>query len=134
MSRLAGELARHRDLLAASRHRSMGDWRRTHPASAPTALLLLVDGWDLLVERGGDHRGAELATRLLGLLRDGAGLGLVAVLAGDRSLLVGRAASALTHRVLLRLNDPTGLLLAGLAPRSVPADQPPARGLLHDGT
>ena len=77
---------------------------------------------------------ARLTTSLLGLLREGAGLGLTAALAGDRALLVGRAASAVTHRVLLRMNDPTDLLLAGLPLRLVPTQQPPGRGLLQDGT
>jgi S-DNA-T family DNA segregation ATPase FtsK/SpoIIIE len=61
-------------------------------------------------------------------------VGLTALLAGDRALLVGRAASVMTHRVFLRLADRTDLLLAGLPAKPVPTSQPPGRGVLLDGT
>lgn len=134
VARLAAELVRRRAALTASGHPAMAEWRRANPATAPPALLVLVDDWDLLVQRADDHSGGQVLAALLGVLRDGAGLGLTAALAGDRALLVGRAVSAVTHRVLLRLADPTDLLLAGISPRSVPAHQPPGRGLLPDGT
>jgi S-DNA-T family DNA segregation ATPase FtsK/SpoIIIE len=134
VARLSEELARRRRQLAAAGHASMGDWRREEPTTTPAAVLVLVDDWDLLVQRADDHHGGAAAIRLLGVLREGSGLGLTAVLAGGRSLLAGAAASTLTHRVLLRTDDPTDCLLAGLPPRSAPAHQPPGRGLLRDGS
>jgi S-DNA-T family DNA segregation ATPase FtsK/SpoIIIE len=134
VAKLSAELSRRRELLAASGQPSWGHWRRADPVTAPVAVLLLIDDWDLLAARAHDHHGGQPSDTLLAVLREGAGLGLTAVLAGDRALLVGRAASVTTHRVLLRMNDPTDLLLAGIPPRSVPARQPPGRGLLHDGT
>ena len=100
----------------------------------PPALLLVVDDWDVLAQRTDDVTHGTLVERLLGLIREGAGVGLTAVLAGDRALLVGRAASALTHRVLLRLADRTDLVLAGIPAKAVPTQQPPGRGVLLDGT
>lgn len=131
--RLSGELALRRRGLATAGHATMGAWQRADPTTAPATLLLVIDDWDLLTLRAEEHHG-QVPSRLLGLLREGAGLGLTAALAGDRALLVGRAASAATHRVLFRMNDPTDLLLAGLPPRSAPAEQPPGRGILQDGT
>ena len=134
VARMSEELATRRERLATTGHPSMAHWRRVDPTTAPVPVVLLVDDWDLLVQRADDQHGGQVVAKLLALLREGAGLGLTCVLAGDRALLVGRAASALAHRVLLRLNDPTDLLLAGLAPRAVPAEQPAGRGLLLDGT
>lgn len=134
LARLALELAHRRDALARAGHATMAEWRRADPVTAPPALLLLVDDWDLLAQRTEDQGGGPVTTTLMTTLREGAGLGLTAVLSGDRALLLGRGAAAMTRRVVLRMSDPTDLLLAGLAPRSVPADQPPGRGLLQDGT
>ncbi|WP_457252428.1 FtsK/SpoIIIE domain-containing protein [Pedococcus sp. P5_B7] len=131
---LSEDLADRRERLATTGRPSMAHWRRADPKTAPAPVVLLVDDWDLLAQRADDHDGGQVVTKLLGLLREGAGLGLTGALAGDRALLVGRAAAALAHRVLLRMNDPTDLLLAGLSPRSVPTEQPPGRGLLLDGT
>ena len=134
VDRLSEELATRRERLAATGHLSMAHWRRADPTTAPAAVLLLVDDWDLLAQRADDKDGGRLVTNLLGVLREGAGLGLTCALAGDRALLVGRAASALANRVLLRMNDPSDVLLAGLPTRSILAAQPPGRGLLVDGS
>jgi S-DNA-T family DNA segregation ATPase FtsK/SpoIIIE len=130
---MSQEVALRRELVTASGRPSMQHWQRAEPGAAPPVVLLLVDDWDLLVDSA-DHQGGQVATRVLGLLREGAGLGVTAALGGDRTLLVGRAAAVLTHRVLLRMNDPTDLLLAGLPTRKLPTEQPPGRGLLLDGT
>jgi S-DNA-T family DNA segregation ATPase FtsK/SpoIIIE len=79
-----------------------------------------------------DH--ALLVDRVLGLLREGAAQGLTAALSGDRSLLVGRVGSIVSHRVLLRLADRTDAALAGISPTAMPIDPPPGRGVLADGT
>jgi S-DNA-T family DNA segregation ATPase FtsK/SpoIIIE len=97
-------------------------------------LLLLVDDWDLLAARADSVDQAIVGEALLGVLREGAGLGLTAALAGDRSLLVGRAASLTAHRLLLRLADRTDAALAGVPIGAVPIAAPSGRGVLPDGT
>jgi S-DNA-T family DNA segregation ATPase FtsK/SpoIIIE len=108
--------------------------RRRDPARARSHLLLLVDDWDLLATRAGSLDHGFLAERLLSLLREGAGLGLTAVIAGDRALLVGRAPSAIAHRVLLRLADRADATLAGLRAAALPVAPPPGRGVMPDST
>ena len=134
VARLAAEVADRRLRLAASPHATFADWWHSGDALTPVALLLVVDDWDVLAQRTEDLTHGTLVERLLGVLREGAGVGLTAVLAGDRALLVGRTASALTNRVLLRLADRTDVALAGLPTRAVPTHQPPGRGVLLDGT
>src|SRR5699024_9905040 len=65
--------------------------RQPSPDRRPP-LLLLVDDWELLTARSDSFESHAVAERLLGLVREGDGAGLRAVVAGDRSLLTGRAA------------------------------------------
>jgi S-DNA-T family DNA segregation ATPase FtsK/SpoIIIE len=134
VARLSADVADRRQRLSASPHATFADWWQAGDALTPPALLLVVDDWDVLAQRTDDVTHGTLVDRLLGVLREGAGVGLTGVLAGDRALLVGRTASALTHRVLLRLADRTDVVLAGLPAKAVPAQQPPGRGVLLDGT
>ena len=134
VARLSVDVADRRQRLAASRHASFAEWWHAGDPLAPPALLLVVDDWDVLAQRTDDVTHGALVEKLLGVLREGAGVGLTGVLAGDRALLVGRAASALTHRVLLRLADRTDAVLAGLPAKALPSQQPPGRGVLFDGT
>ena len=132
LSRLALEVADRRRALAASRHCTFTQWREA-TAAAPPDVLVLVDDWDLLAQRADGVEHAGLTDRLLALLREGEAVGVSAVLAGDRALLVGRVASVLEHRVVLRLADRADAALAGLATSALPTDPPPGRGVLADG-
>lgn len=134
VARLSRDVADRRQRLAASDHATMAAWWQAGDHLAPPGLLVVVDDWDVLAQRTDEVAHGTVVERLLGLLREGAGVGLTAALAGERALLVGRAASATAHRVLLRLADPADLLLAGLPARAVPRSQPPGRGILLDGT
>ncbi|MEO6411888.1 MAG: FtsK/SpoIIIE domain-containing protein [Pedococcus sp.] len=134
VARLSADVADRRQRLASSRHATFADWSDAGDDLTPPALLFAVDDWDVLAHRTDDITHGTLVERLLGVLREGAGVGLTAVLTGDRALLVGRVASALSHRVLLRLADRTDMALAGIPAKAVPTQQPPGRGVLLDGT
>jgi DNA segregation ATPase FtsK/SpoIIIE, S-DNA-T family len=133
LSRLALEVADRRRALAASGHGTFTQWREA-TVTAPPDVLVLVDDWDLLAHRADGVEHAGLTDRLLALLREGEAVGVRAVLAGDRALLVGRVASAVEHRVVLRLADRADAALAGLATSALPTDPPPGRGVLADGS
>jgi S-DNA-T family DNA segregation ATPase FtsK/SpoIIIE len=132
VSRLALEVAQRRRALAATGHGTFVQWR-VATRTAPPHVLVLVDDWDLLAQRADGVEHAGLIDRLLALLREGEAVGVRAVLAGDRALLVGRVASAVEHRVVLRLADRADAALAGLATSALPADPPPGRAVLADG-
>ncbi|WP_281965941.1 FtsK/SpoIIIE domain-containing protein [Serinicoccus marinus] len=98
-------------------------------------VVLVLDGWDRFVdlfepvERG---RAVDVALRVL---REGPAVGVVALLSGDRSLLLGKVASTLPSTWALRLNDPSDLLMTGLRPHQLPTTQPPGRLVsMRDGT
>jgi S-DNA-T family DNA segregation ATPase FtsK/SpoIIIE len=123
-----GRLERLVDLLAGR----VADRRGSRAADTASALLL-VDDWELLAARTDSLEHHTLAERLLTLMREGDDAGLRAVVAGDRCLLSGRAASTLTQRVLLTA-DRSDALLAGLSPQSLPSTPGPGRGTWCDAS
>lgn len=133
VDRLSQEVSRRRRALTASGHPTMRAWWDAG-SDAPPPMVVAIDDLDLLVQHTDLHDHGRLTDRLLGLLRDGTGVGLLALLAGERALLVGRASSCVSTRVLLRLTDPSIAVLAGMSTRDLPSHQPPGRGVLADGT
>ncbi len=98
-------------------------------------VVLLIDGWDALVEGLDELDHGRSSDALLSLLRDGQSAGLGAVVAGGRALLASRLTAVLGERLLLRVNDPTDLLLAGVASSSASPSAPPGRGVrVSDGS
>jgi S-DNA-T family DNA segregation ATPase FtsK/SpoIIIE len=138
VDRLAAEVAQRRDALSAQGFASLQEWwAADDTGEAPPPLVLVVDDWDLLIHHtdmaglGSGHARGTLGDRLLAVLREGDGVGVTALLSGDRSLLVGRAA-ATTHRVVLRLADRGDAALAGVPDAATRAATPPGRGWLSD--
>ncbi|WP_406831752.1 FtsK/SpoIIIE domain-containing protein [Pedococcus sp. KACC 23699] len=135
VARLSAEVGERRAALARRGCTTLDEWRSEGDGTdpAPPPMLLLVDDWELAVSRHDDLQLATLVDRLLALLREGEQVGLTAVLAGDRSLLLGRVGATVSHRVLLRLADPLDAALLGLAPRQVAVLHRPGQGLTSDG-
>ncbi|MGE9806894.1 FtsK/SpoIIIE domain-containing protein [Janibacter sp. G1551] len=131
--RLARDLDERRRALREAGHATLDDWweawRRSPAAPAPPPrLVLLVDGWEQLADGGALHE-RPIHEELLTLLRDGEAAGLRAVVAGDRSVLVGRISSVLATTFVLRLADPADVALTGLRRADLPDAQPPGRAI-----
>jgi S-DNA-T family DNA segregation ATPase FtsK/SpoIIIE len=107
------------------------DRRRAAPGTAP-ALLLLVDGVDSVWTALEELAPGSGSAALLRLLREGAAVGLTAVLTADRVLPGSRLAGAATHRLVLPLADRADYAVAGVPARAVPGHRPPGRALLGD--
>jgi S-DNA-T family DNA segregation ATPase FtsK/SpoIIIE len=133
-ARLVEETARRRAGLAASGHPSMSAWWGADEATAPPPIVILLDDWDQLVSHPLGSGEDALVQQLVALLREGDGVGIKAVAAAGRSLLLGPSAGLFGRRLLFRPADPTDWLVAGLGPRHVPSHLPPGRALLVDGT
>ncbi len=102
------------------------------PVQSPT-ILLLVDGWEQLVEAHPAHGSDPLTGTLLRLLRDGRSVGVVGAVTGGRSLLHPRWGEVAGRTFLLGRVDPLDAALAGLRTTDAPRDPPPGRAVrVHD--
>ncbi|HEU4675571.1 MAG TPA: FtsK/SpoIIIE domain-containing protein [Motilibacteraceae bacterium] len=144
--RLLEEVARRQALRAAAEVSCLAGQDLGEPAPAessssaaapsdadPPWVLLLVDGWEGVADAldGVDHgRGLD---DLLRLLREGPAVGVTAVVAGERQVVMGRVGALLPQRLVLRPTDVADAALAGLAPRELPERMPPGRGMLLAG-
>lgn len=92
-------------------------------------VVLLVDGWESLVEALGAIDYGRPVQDLLQLVRDGTSAGFRVAVTGERALLAGQLSGLLTTRLVLRVSDPMELALAGIPARAVPTRQPPGRAV-----
>ena len=102
------------------------------PSGAPVTLVV-VDGWDHLVEAQPAHAPDELPGELLRVLRDGRAVGVVGLVAGGRSLLHPRWGAVGARTFLLGTVDPLDAALAGIRATDLSRDPPPGRAVrVHD--
>ncbi|WP_336921807.1 FtsK/SpoIIIE domain-containing protein [Aquipuribacter sp. SD81] len=131
--KLAAEVQRRGELLAAGGFADVGEQRR---AAAPEERLphvvLLVDRWEGFVGGLGDADGGRLTEVVQQLLREGAGVGVHLVVAGDRQLLSTRMATLVEDKLLLRLAERNDYSMAGIVPRTLPEDIAPGRAFLSE--
>jgi S-DNA-T family DNA segregation ATPase FtsK/SpoIIIE len=92
--------------------------RGTPPLGSDTRPLtvLLVDGWEAVEDAFEDVDHGAPTEALLRLARDGLAAGVRLVVTGGRSVVAGRLASVVQHRLVLPMPDPLDLTLAGLSP------------------
>ena len=129
------ETRRRRTALGLAGLDGVGEQRTAAPAGAGWPhLLLLLDRWEAFTAAFGDLDGGRLVEVVHQLLREGPGVGLHVVLTADRSGLLGRTASLVGDRLLLRMDDPADYVSAGLPARLVPSGLPPGRGWTLPGT
>ncbi len=131
LSRLTAEITRRQQILARAGYGSAAEQRTA--SDAPDRLpwlVLAVDGWEGFVVAYEDVDSGRPIDRMLGLFRDGAAVGLRAVVAGDRSTLTGRLSSLMKSRLILRMPDPMDYALAGLSTRQVPQTLRPGQALI----
>ncbi len=105
---------------------------RADVGAAPI-VLVVVDGWDQLTESDDPRSPDPCTDRLLRLFRDGAGVGIRAVVTGGRVLLQPRWAALGGLTVLLGEVDPLDAAAVGLRERDLPREPPPGRGVLAGG-
>ena len=133
LGRLRAEADRRRSELASSGFADVAEQRAGSPArSRFPHLLLLVDRWEGFTETLGQVDGGALTHLVLGLLREGASVGVHVVLTGDRSLAAARLSSLTDSKVVLRMADRADVSLLGLHPRQLPGEQPPGRAVAVD--
>jgi hypothetical protein len=93
--------------------------------SATARPVLLVDGWERLAA----HTHGGLAAEVRALLEASTRSPLRALVTGGRAVLAGQLVPLMAQRLVLRLDDPVDLAMAGIPARAVPQHQPPGRAL-----
>ena len=134
IARLSKEVERRHAALATlgvSTATEQRTWSRgTNDPLAPQwpYLLVMLDNWEGFSDIFRDLKDGAIEQQFLQLLRDGGAVGLTVVMSGDRSLLsTSRVASLIEDKLVLRFNDRDDYALAGLSPKSLPADIPAGR-------
>ncbi|HEU4490999.1 MAG TPA: FtsK/SpoIIIE domain-containing protein, partial [Jiangellales bacterium] len=131
LERLHAEIRRRQTILARAGLADAAEQRSlAPPAERLPFLLVLLDRWEGFLTALDEVDAGRLTEAVLGLLRDGLGVGLRMVLTGDRSLLVGRIASLVDETLVLRMPDRADAALAGLQLRDLPDRQGPGRAVL----
>ena len=126
---LGQQVAQRQAHLAAQGHGGLTEHRAaTAPGVRLPHLVVLLDRWEAFLATYQDLDGGRLVEQVLHLLREGPSAGLHVVVTADRSGLVGRMASAVPRRLLLRMADPADYAVAGLPARLAPETLPPGRG------
>ena len=96
----------------------------------PPELLLVIDGWERLVELAQAQRSlTTLTDDVLALRRDGRGRGLRVVISAATAAARGRLGTEAQELFLLGAPDPVDLALLGLRKREASGDCPPGRGI-----
>ncbi|MEJ2866436.1 FtsK/SpoIIIE domain-containing protein [Actinomycetospora sp. OC33-EN08] len=125
VTRLLDEVGRRQRLFATAGVSDLAEYRDL--GEVLPYLVLLVDGYEGVTGAFSDVDGGRVVSDLQRLLRDGVAAGVRAVVAGDRSVLVGAAGSLLGERLVLRLANDTDYGYAGISAREVPDDLPVGR-------
>ncbi|MFF3334054.1 FtsK/SpoIIIE domain-containing protein [Streptomyces sp. NPDC002888] len=134
-ARLEAELERRQEQLTHHHAANLAELREIVPTAArPAHVLLLIDGWDALVDLVAEHNGGRQMDQLTRLLREGAASGLHVVATSERALLAGRAASLNDNKLLLRLNERTEYHAVGKRWQELPDVIRPGQGWTSDGT
>jgi S-DNA-T family DNA segregation ATPase FtsK/SpoIIIE len=131
LGKLRGEIMRRQQLLAADGLAGLAEQRAaSEPSQRLPWMVLLLDWWEGFIAAFEQYDYGRLVELLLQTLREGAAVGLRAVVTTDRSALLGQAGTVFGQRMVLRLTDRTDATLAGISERSLPASQPPGRVML----
>ncbi|MFN8077356.1 MAG: FtsK/SpoIIIE domain-containing protein [Kineosporiaceae bacterium] len=137
LRRAVTDLERRQRALSAHGHGDLGELRACalgegSPCGDLPACVIVVDRWEGLVAALGPED-AQVAREALGrLLREGAAVGYLLVVTGDRSLLTERVAGLFRHTLLLRQTDREDYRLAGIRPGALPLEIPPGRAYARD--
>ena len=126
LARLADEVSRRRRQLAERGFEDLAAQRKGTADPLPY-LVLLIDGWEGFSAGLGAVGDGRLVDTLVELLRDGGQAGLRIALTADPSVLTCPVAEVLPERLVLRLDQASDYVAAGLDPASVPATMPAGR-------
>jgi len=134
LTRLGRELSMRQTMLTQKHASSLTELRGMAGTSQrPAHIMLLIDGWDAMVETISDREGGRIMEELVRLLREGSAAGIHIVATSERALLTSRMQTLNENLLLLRMNDPAEYTYVGLRRGEVPAEIPAGRGWATGG-
>jgi DNA segregation ATPase FtsK/SpoIIIE, S-DNA-T family len=131
LSVLNAELVRRQNTFATAGFGSLAE-QRAQSASPLPHVVVLIDGWEAFISTFEEIDAGAVIDASTRLLREGASVGIHVVITADRAGLVGRLASTIENRLVLRLADRSDFSLIGLPARAVPVEMPAGRGFFTD--
>jgi DNA segregation ATPase FtsK/SpoIIIE and related proteins len=130
LDRLGTELTVRQSVLGARGTADLTELRRGQPEHERLPhIVLMVDRFEVFEREFTSYDNGSYMERLLRLLRDGAGVGIHVVLAGDRVLGSSRFSGTTEDKIVLRLNDRQDYSSVGIPTKSAPTDPEPGRGI-----
>lgn len=135
LQRLRAEVSRRQEVLAASGYADIDEQRAgaTDPDDKLPYAVLLVDRWEGFMSDLADVDLGSLLEAVLGLLREGASVGVHVVVTGDRTLLASRTVSLVESKFLMRMPDKQDFAMAGLKVKDLPETIGDGRGVWAEG-
>ena len=129
LSKLRAEITRRQQLLAMDGFAGVAEQRaRTaDPAQRLPWMVLLLDWWEGYFAVFDKYDFGKLVDQFLQLLREGAAVGMRAVVTTDRLAMLGQMGTIFERKLLLRLNEPSDATMGGVRERSLPSHQPAGR-------
>ncbi|MFJ3778868.1 FtsK/SpoIIIE domain-containing protein [Streptomyces sp. NPDC090075] len=130
LDRLGAELTARQSILGTRGTADLTELRRAQPAEERLAhIVLMVDRFEVFEREFTAYDNGSYMERMIRLLRDGAGVGIHVVLAGDRVLGSSRFSGTTEDKIVLRLNDRQDYSSVGIPSKSAPTDPAPGRGI-----
>ncbi|WP_211277810.1 FtsK/SpoIIIE domain-containing protein, partial [Couchioplanes caeruleus] len=130
LDRLNAELTARQAALGARGTADLAELRRSQaPGERLPHIVLMVDRFEVFDREFVSYDNGSYLERMVRLLRDGAGVGIHLVLAGDRVLGGGRYSGSTEEKIVLRLNDRQDYSSVGIPTKAAPSDPAPGRGI-----
>ncbi|MFG2959293.1 FtsK/SpoIIIE domain-containing protein [Streptomyces sp. NPDC048291] len=130
LDRLGAELTARQSILGARGTADLTELRGAQTAEERLAhIVLMVDRFEVFEREFTSYDNGSYMERMIRLLRDGAGVGIHVVLAGDRVLGSSRFSGTTEDKIVLRLNDRQDYSTVGVPSKSAPTDPAPGRGI-----
>lgn len=130
LNRLSAELTSRQTLLGTRGTADLSELRAgQQPGARLPHIVLLVDRFEVFDREFSSYDNGSFLETLMRLLRDGAGVGLHVVLAGDRVLGSGRFSATTEDKLVLRLNDRQDYSSVGIPSKAAPVDPVPGRAM-----
>ncbi|MFJ9029476.1 FtsK/SpoIIIE domain-containing protein [Streptomyces sp. NPDC102274] len=130
LDRLTAELTFRQGVLGSRGTADLAELRSmTEPGKRLPHIVLMVDRFEVFDREYVTFDNGSYMERVIRLLRDGAGVGIHVVLAGDRILGNSRFSGTTEDRLVLRLNDKADYSSVGIPTKSAPTDPAPGRAM-----